>query len=66
MIDRVSHWCWGNEETQPWYGPVRLIRQRVPGDWAPVVERVAAALSARLIGRAAPEDQQASALVSLG
>ncbi|SAK73177.1 TPR domain-containing protein [Caballeronia temeraria] len=66
MIDRASHWCWGEGETQPWYDSVRLIRQREPGDWAPVVERVAAALSARLAGRAAPEDQQASAPVILG
>ncbi|WP_250532264.1 hypothetical protein [Caballeronia sp. ATUFL_F1_KS39] len=66
MIDRASHWCWGEDETQPWYDSVRLIRQREPGDWAPVIRRVAAAVSGRLIGRAAPEDQQASAPVSLG
>lgn len=66
MIDRASHWCWGEGETQPWYDSVRLVRQRVPGDWAPVVQRVAAALSGRLIGRAAPEDQQASPLARLG
>ncbi|SAK93094.1 TPR repeat-containing protein [Caballeronia fortuita] len=66
MIDRASHWCWGEDEAQPWYDSVQLIRQRAPGDWAPVVERVAAALSARLIDRAAREDQHASAAVSLG
>ncbi|WP_321793497.1 tetratricopeptide repeat protein [Caballeronia sp. J97] len=66
MIDRASHWCWGTGETQPWYDSVRLIRQRAPGEWAPAVARVAAALSGRLAGGAAPEDQQASAPVSLG
>lgn len=66
MIDRASHWCWGEGETQPWYDSVRLVRQRAPGDWAPVVERVAAALSGRLAGCAATRDQQASALASLG
>lgn len=44
MLDHVSHWCWGNEEAQPWYDSVELFRQPRPGAWAPVVERVAAQL----------------------
>lgn len=44
MLDHVSHWCWGNEETQPWYESVDLFRQPRPGAWEPVVERVAARL----------------------
>ncbi|BBP98421.1 hypothetical protein BSFA1_35500 [Burkholderia sp. SFA1] len=66
MIDRASHWCWGEAETQPWYDSVRLVRQRTPGDWTPVVERVSAALCGRLAQRAATRSQQASALASLG
>ncbi|QQC65269.1 hypothetical protein [Paraburkholderia ginsengisoli] len=41
MLDHVSHWSWGNEETQPWYDSVDLFRQPQPARWAPVVERVA-------------------------
>lgn len=46
MLDHVSHWCWGNAETQTWYDSVELYRQPEPGAWAPVVERVAARLHA--------------------
>jgi tetratricopeptide (TPR) repeat protein len=46
MLDHVSHWCWGNEEAQPWYDSVELYRQPEPGAWAPVVERVTARLRA--------------------
>ncbi|WP_260853936.1 hypothetical protein [Paraburkholderia sp. BCC1886] len=41
MLDHVSHWSWGNVEKQSWYDSVRLFRQPRPGDWAPVVDRVA-------------------------
>jgi tetratricopeptide (TPR) repeat protein len=44
MLDYVSHWCWGNGETQPWYDSVTLFRQSRPGDWSSVVARVADAL----------------------
>jgi tetratricopeptide (TPR) repeat protein len=46
MLDHVSHWCWGEAETQPWYDSVEVYRQPRPGAWAPVVERVAARLQA--------------------
>jgi Tfp pilus assembly protein PilF len=46
MLDHVSHWSWGNAETQPWYDSVQLYRQTEPGAWGPVVERVAARLQA--------------------
>jgi hypothetical protein len=46
MLDHVSHWSWGNEETQPWYDSVELFRQPQPAQWAPVVERVVARLKA--------------------
>jgi tetratricopeptide (TPR) repeat protein len=42
MLDHVSHWSWGNEESQAWYDSVRLFRQPRPGAWAEVVERVVA------------------------
>ncbi|MFL9952725.1 hypothetical protein PQR25_17755 [Paraburkholderia nemoris] len=51
MLDHVSHWCWGNEETQPWYDSVDLFRQPQPGDWAPVVARVTGRLQAMLLSR---------------
>jgi tetratricopeptide (TPR) repeat protein len=46
MLDHVSHWAWGNEETQAWYDSLELFRQPQPGQWAPVVERVTARLQA--------------------
>ncbi|ASW00513.1 hypothetical protein [Paraburkholderia aromaticivorans] len=45
MLDHVSHWSWGTEESQPWYDSVDLYRQPRPAQWAPVVERVAARLA---------------------
>lgn len=44
MLDHVSHWSWGNEESQPWYDSVELFRQPEPGAWGPVIERVMARL----------------------
>ena len=42
-------WRWGRagEET-PWYPSMRLFRQRRPGDWEGVFERVAGALGQRM------------------
>jgi tetratricopeptide (TPR) repeat protein len=40
LLDHVSHWSWGNAEAQPWYDSVHLFRQREPGAWTEVVERV--------------------------
>jgi tetratricopeptide (TPR) repeat protein len=37
-------WLLGREDS-PWYPQARLFRQRAPGDWAEVVERVARALA---------------------
>ncbi|MGF6768819.1 tetratricopeptide (TPR) repeat protein [Paraburkholderia sp. GAS199] len=45
MLDHVSHWSWGNEETQPWYDSVELFRQPRPGAWQEVAERVAARIA---------------------
>jgi len=38
-------WLIGRDDS-PWYPTLRLVRQRTPGDWAGVVERVAAELTA--------------------
>jgi Flp pilus assembly protein TadD len=38
-------WRWGRErDDSPWYPTMRLFRQSTPGDWAGVMQRVAAAL----------------------
>jgi hypothetical protein len=45
LLPYVSDWRWMQEtERTPWYPTARLIRQRVPGDWAGVVERIRADL----------------------
>lgn len=46
MLDCVSQWAWGTQETQQWYDSVTLFRQPRPGDWQPVVARVAECLAA--------------------
>jgi hypothetical protein len=47
LLPYLSDWRWMQErETTPWYPTARLIRQRTPGDWADVVERVQAELAA--------------------
>jgi ADP-heptose:LPS heptosyltransferase len=47
LLAEPADWRWmeGREDT-PWYPAMRLIRQPVPGDWAPVIARVAADLAA--------------------
>jgi len=43
-----TDWRWLRERRDsPWYPSVRLFRQRVPGDWAPVFRMLDAALRAR-------------------
>ena len=47
--------CWRwfeHRDDSPWYPTLRLFRQAEPGDWAGVIDRVAAsALAAELVGR---------------
>lgn len=46
LLPYVPEWRWLLErEDSPWYPTMRLFRQSSPGDWAGVVEQVAAALA---------------------
>jgi tetratricopeptide (TPR) repeat protein len=41
LLPHLSDWRWMQEcETTPWYPTARLMRQRRPGDWNEVFERV--------------------------
>jgi hypothetical protein len=43
ILPWVADWRWlQDREDSPWYPTARLFRQTEPGDWAPVIERVAA------------------------
>jgi hypothetical protein len=47
LLSKASDWRWLiDREDTPWYPTARLFRQSEPGAWAPVVDAVAAALSA--------------------
>jgi tetratricopeptide (TPR) repeat protein len=45
VLQAVPDWRWLTERTDsPWYPSMRLFRQRTPGDWLELFERVAAEL----------------------
>jgi hypothetical protein len=45
LLPHLSDWRWMQQiETTPWYPTARLFRQRTPGDWAEVQERIIAEL----------------------
>jgi tetratricopeptide (TPR) repeat protein len=45
MVPRAAEWRYGNAgEAIPWYPSARIFRQGPDAEWAPVLERVAAAL----------------------
>ncbi len=47
MLITTADWRWlRGRDDSPWYPTMRLYRQTTPGDWADVVRRVAADLSA--------------------
>ena len=47
VLQAVPDWRWLTERTDsPWYPSMRLFRQRAPGDWTELFERVAAGLRA--------------------
>ena len=46
MLAYTPDWRWQLDRSDtPWYPSLRLFRQKTPGDWAGVVENVAAALT---------------------
>lgn len=48
LLHHEPDWRWmEGRDDSPWYPGMRLFRQRVPGDWNGVIERVAAALAAQ-------------------
>jgi hypothetical protein len=60
LLDRYDHcWRWlSGREDSPWYPSLRIFRQTRPGGWAPVIARVAAALTRTVAERAElPEHQ---------
>ena len=48
MLDRYDNcWRWmSGRDDSPWYPTLRIFRQTQPGDWPPVIARVATALAA--------------------
>lgn len=47
-----ADWRWGEHDRHShWYPQMRLLRQRTPGDWAPVVQTLVEDLSAWVQGR---------------
>jgi len=41
LLDSAPDWRWlTGRDDSPWYPTMRLFRQRRPGEWAEVVERV--------------------------
>jgi hypothetical protein len=46
LLPHLADWRWMQEiETTPWYPTTRLFRQRSPGNWAGVLDRVACDLT---------------------
>ena len=46
LVGEPADWRWQRErEESPWYPTMRLFRQRVPGEWGEVIDRVAEALA---------------------
>ena len=52
LLPQPADWRWMDDrEDSPWYPSMRLIRQRVPGDWSSVVAEVTTRLRALLATR---------------
>jgi tetratricopeptide (TPR) repeat protein len=46
LLPHLSDWRWMQQiETTPWYPTARLLRQRTPGNWAELIDRVIKQLS---------------------
>ncbi len=56
LLDRYdSCWRWfAGREDSPWYPTLRILRQRTPGDWVPVMARAVAALTERAAAQRPP------------
>jgi Flp pilus assembly protein TadD len=53
-----ADWRWGAAgESSPWFPTLRLFRQRRPGDWEELFQRLTVALAARASGAAEPVPQ---------
>lgn len=49
-LGKGARWYWGTSETpSPWYQNLRVFRQTTPGQWAPVMADVKAALEGRIL-----------------
>jgi tetratricopeptide (TPR) repeat protein len=61
LLPHLSDWRWMQQiESTPWYPTARLFRQRVPGDWAGVLDRVSGELSElRAAGQVSTARQEA-------
>ena len=63
LIPFAADWRWlEDREDSPWYPTMRLFRQRRPGDWAEVLQRVAAELRWLAQQPADPAQRQALAV----
>jgi Flp pilus assembly protein TadD len=53
MLDRYDNcWRWlSGREDSPWYPTLRIFRQQQPGEWGPVIARIAAAVRSEQRGR---------------
>jgi ADP-heptose:LPS heptosyltransferase len=48
LLPHAADWRWMSERADtPWYPTMRLMRQRVPGDWETVIADVIAELGRR-------------------
>jgi hypothetical protein len=47
LLNFVSEFRWGLDDTTPWYPTAQLLRQPAPGDWSSVIKRLSAMLDAR-------------------
>jgi tetratricopeptide (TPR) repeat protein len=62
LLPHLSDWRWMQGiETTPWYPTARLFRQKSPGDWAGVIERVVTELKR---ARSAPASELATGIAS--
>jgi ADP-heptose:LPS heptosyltransferase len=45
LIRKNANWRWGTAERTPWYPTVRLIRQKIQGDWGTAIDDLCRYLS---------------------